>query len=94
MPNTHSKMDDAVMRLDIEEGAIDYKTIKVSCEDVDSNVCREELPIFTNHSPKETLVALLEESITWQERFEWFSDDNDNAESKKKLIFQHFGRAL
>ena len=94
MPNTHSKMDDAVMRLEIEEGAIDYKTIKVSCEDADGNVCKEELPIFTNHSPKETLVALLEEIIAMQERFEWFSDGNDNAESKKKLIFQHFGRAL
>ena len=32
-----------------------------------------------------------------QERFEWFNadgDGNNNADNKKKLIFQHFGRAL
>ena len=94
MPNSYSIMEDAVTRFDIEEGATNYKTIKVSCEDADGNVCKEELPIFTDNSPKEHLAQLLEESITMQERFEWFNDGNDDAESKKKLIFQHFGRAL
>ena len=75
------------MCFDIEEGVANFKTIKVLCEDADGNVCKEELPIFTDHSPKETLVLLLEEIITMQERFEWFSDDNNNADSKKKLIF-------
>ena len=94
MPNSYIKMEDVVMRFGIEEGATNYKTIKISCKDAGGNVCKEGLPVFTDHSPKETLVVLLEESITMQERFEWFSDDNNNADSKKRLIFQHFGRAL
>ena len=79
------------MRFDIKEGVANCKTIKVLCEDADGNVCKEELPIFTDHSPKETLVLLLEESITTQEHFEWFRDGNDNADSKKKLIFNTLG---
>ena len=85
------------MRFEIEEGVVDCKTIKVSCSDADGNVCKEELPIFTNNSPKESLIQLLEESLAMTERFEWFVDDSDgdnNANNKKRLIFQHFGRAL
>ena len=48
MPNSYSKMEDATMCFDIEEGATNYKKIKVSCEDADGNVCKEELPIFTD----------------------------------------------
>ena len=85
------------MRFKIEEGAADCKMIKVSCEDADGNICKEELPIITDTSPKETLVQLLKEILSMQERFEWFNadgDGNNNADNKKKLIFQHFGRAL
>ena len=85
------------MRLDIEEGVVNRKTIKVLYKDADGNVCKEELPIFADTSPKETLVQLLEEILTMQERFKWFNADGDgdnNANNKKKLIFQHFGRAL
>ena len=70
------------MRFELEEGAVDCKTIKVSCEDADGNVCKEELPIFADTFPKDTLIQLIEEILTMQERFEWFSEDgngNTNA---------------
>ena len=91
---TFSKMEDAPMRFEIEEGVVDCKTIKVSCSDADGNVCKEELPIFTNNSPKETLIQLLEEILAMAERFEWFVDDgdgNNNANNKKRLIFSTLG---
>ena len=97
MTNTFSKIEDAPMRFEIEEGVVNCKTIKVSCSDADDNVCKEELPLFTNNSPEELLIQLLEEILAMQERFEWFVDDgdgNNDADTKKKLIFQHFGRAL
>ena len=90
-------MGDATVRLEIEEGVVDCKMIKVSCEEADGNVCKEELPIFTDTSPKETLVQLLEEILTMQEHFKWFSadgDDNNNVNNKKKLILQHFGGGI
>ena len=70
MTNSFSKMKDTVMRLEIEEGVINRKTRKVLCEDANGNVCKEELPFFTGHSPKETLVELLRESLTMQECFD------------------------
>ena len=57
------------MRFEIKEGVAYCKTIKVSCKDANDNVCKEELPIFTDTLPKETLVQLLEEILTMQERF-------------------------
>ena len=74
---TFSKMEDAPMRFKIEEGVVDCKTIKVSCSDADGNLCKEELPIFTNNSPKETLILLLKESLVMAERFEWFNNDDN-----------------
>ena len=51
------------MRLGIEEGVVNRKTIKVLCKDAGGNVCKKELSIYTDQLPKETLVELLEESI-------------------------------
>ena len=85
------------MRFEIKEGVTDCKTIKVSCSDADDNVCKEEVPTFNNNSPGETLIHLLEEILGMQERFGWFVEggvNDDDAANTKKLIFQHFGRAL
>ena len=85
------------MRFEIEEGVTDCKTIKVSCSDADGNVCKKELPIFTNNSPSEALIQLLEEILAMQERFGWFVEGgvNDNdGDKKKRLISQNFGRIL
>ena len=64
MTNAFSKMGDTEMRFEIKEGVVDCKMIQVSCEDADGNVCKEELQIFTDTSPKETLVQLLEGILT------------------------------
>ena len=40
MTNTFSKMEDAPMHFNIKEGKTDCKTIKVSCSDVNGNVCK------------------------------------------------------
>ena len=77
----------------VKKGVVDCRTIKVSCSDADGNVCKEELPIFSNKAPKALAIQLIEEILVMQERFEWF-DGNNNAGNKAKLIFQHFGRAL
>ena len=90
-------MGDAAICFGIKEGVVDCKMIKVLCKDSDGNICKEELPVFTDTFPKETLVQLLEEILTMQERSEWFiadDDGNNNFDNKKKLIFQHFGRTL
>ena len=36
------------MRFEIKEGVVDCKMIKVPRKDTDGNVCKEELPIFTD----------------------------------------------
>ena len=86
------------MRFEIKEDGFDCKTIKVSCDGTNDNVCKEELPyfIFTNISLKVILVQPLKEILAIQERFEWFAagDGNNDTDNTKKLIFQHFGRAL
>ena len=85
------------MCFEFKEGVTDCKTIKVSCSDADGNLWKEELPIFTNNSLSKALIRLLEEILAMQEHFEWFVEsgvDNDDADKKKKLIFQNFGRAL
>ena len=56
MTNTFSKIEDAPMRFEIKEGVVDCKTIKVSCVDANGNVCKEELPMFTDNLPKELLI--------------------------------------
>ena len=50
--NTFSKMGDAAMRFEIKEGVVDCKMIKTSREDVDGNVCKEDLPIILTLRPK------------------------------------------
>ena len=52
MTNTISKMNDTPICYKVEEGVYSCQTIKVSCSDADSNVCKEELSIFTDNSPK------------------------------------------
>ena len=93
MTNTFSKMEGMPMRFEIKEDGVDCKTIKVSCDNAYDNVCKKELPIFIYNSSKVTLFQLL---LAIQGRFEWFAagDGNNDADNKKKLIFQHFGRAL
>ena len=61
------------MCFDIEEGVTDCKTIKVSRSDANDNVCKEELPIFTNNSPSESLIHLLGEilQLDWPWIAEW-----------------------
>ena len=85
------------MRFGIKEVVVDCKMIKVPRKDADGNVCKEELPFFTDTLLKETLAQLLEEILTMQEHFKWFSadgDDNNNVNNKKKLILQHFGGGI
>ena len=51
------------MCLEVKEGVTDCKTTKVSCDDANGNVCKEELAIFTSNSSSESLIQLLEEII-------------------------------
>ena len=53
---TLSKDKNAPMRFKIKEGVTDCKMIKVSCSDANGILCKEELSIFTNNSPSETLI--------------------------------------
>ena len=92
-----SKVEDAPMCFDIKESVTDCKIITVSCSDTDGNVCIEELPVFTKNSPSKSLIQLLKEVLIMQERFEWLvegSVNDDDANKKKTLIFQHFRRPL
>lgn len=41
----------------------DCKMIKVTCADAKNNVCREELPVFTNNVPHGLLLILFEKSL-------------------------------
>ena len=65
----------------------------MSCTDADGNICKEELPIFTDNLPKEVLIQLLEEILAIQEQFKWFTagKGNNNAANKSKLVV-FFGR--
>ena len=78
------------MHFDIKEGVAYCKTIKVSCNDTDGNVCKEELPKFTNNSPSESLIHLLEEILAMQERFGWFVKGGiTNNDTGKKIEKAH-----
>ena len=94
MTSTFSKTEDAPMRFDTEEGVTDFKMIKVSSSDADGNVCKEELPIFTNNSPNESLIQLLKEILAMQEHLEWVVEDgvnNDDTAKKKNSSFSILG---
>jgi len=68
--------------------------MKVSCTDANGNVCKKELPVFTNKMPKDLRILLLEKSLAMVERFEWFNAIEGNNNAKANLILQHFGRVL
>ena len=80
------------MRFEVKEGVTDFKTIKVSLNNIDGNICKEELPIYTNNSLSESLILLLGEILAMQERFEWLVEGgvgNNGADKKKAhlLVF-------
>ena len=82
------------MQYEVEKGVENAKSIKVTCKDVEGNDCKEELPIYTNNTPDEILLILLEEALAMGERFDWFVDVKNKPNPKARLTFQHFGRAL
>ena len=51
------------MRFEIKEGVVDCKAIEVSCSDAAGDVCKEELPMFTENLTNESLIQLLEELL-------------------------------
>ena len=78
----------------VKEDVDKCKTIKVTYTDVDSNICKGELPIFTNNVPHKLLLVLLEDIPTMADCFELFEAIKGNRNPKGQLGFQHFRRAL
>ena len=97
MINTFSKMEDAPMRFEIKEGAVDCKTIKVLCDDADGNVCKRNCQLLSIPRPERLSSSSSKKFWQCKRDFEWFAaddDGNNNADNKKTLIFQHVGRTL
>ena len=62
MTNAFRKMEDT-MRFKIEEGVVNCRAIKVTCSDANGNVCKNELPIFTDKLSKDSFIQLPEEIL-------------------------------
>ena len=56
MANTCNKTDDVPIHFEVKEGLADCRAIKALRTDATDNVCKEELPIFTDNLPKEVLI--------------------------------------
>ena len=83
-----------MMTCSVAEGVEDCKTIKLTAKDADGNVCKEKLPVFTNNSPAENLLVLLEEMKAIEGGYRWFATAEGNQNPKAKLTSKHIGGVL
>ena len=75
------------MTYHIAEGVEDGKMIKLEAKDADSNVSKEELPIFNNNLPQEHCLILLEELFAIADCYSWFTTIDGNKISNKSTQF-------
>ena len=87
MTNTFSKIEDTPMHFEVKEGVVDCKMTKISRSDANSKVWKEELPIFAENLPGETLIQLIKEILAMQEHFECFAMDGGNNDALMMYFF-------
>lgn len=77
-----------LLKLKQDPRVLDPQKVSLKCTDEDGNENKEELPIFADGSPPETLFMLIDGVNVLEERYSW------STNSKGKLMWQHLPRAL
>ena len=78
----------------VTDGVEDCKTIKLTAKEADAIMCKDDLPVFTNHTPAEKLLVLLEEMKAIMDCYGWLATAEGNQNPKAELAFQHIRRVL